>query len=105
MFSLCLGKISKFPVFSLTGNFFDHFPCFPCAVGTLQITHLFFNFIFYTNYSYIHFDSCMFLKKKKYLFRALFLLFLHARAQLDEIVEDVRAKSVSGPQFDPRQIS
>ena len=33
--SLCFGKISKFPVFSLTRNFFGHFPCFPCAVGTL----------------------------------------------------------------------
>ena len=26
---------TKFPVFSLTGIFFGHFPCFPCAVGTL----------------------------------------------------------------------
>ena len=34
--SLCFGKISKFPVFSLTGNFLGHFPCFPCAVGTLN---------------------------------------------------------------------
>ena len=34
--SLCFGKISKFPVFSLRGNFFGHFPCFPCAVGTLH---------------------------------------------------------------------
>ena len=32
---LCFGKISSFPVFSLTGNLFGHFPCFPCAVGTL----------------------------------------------------------------------
>ena len=30
-----LGKVSKFPVFSRTGNSFGHFPCFPCAVGTL----------------------------------------------------------------------
>ena len=37
VFSLCFGKISKFPVFSLTGIFFCHFPCFPCAVGTLNI--------------------------------------------------------------------
>ena len=35
--SLCFGKISKFPVFSLTGNCFGHFPCFPCAVGTLSL--------------------------------------------------------------------
>ena len=34
--SLCFGKKSKFPVFSLTGNFFGHFPFFPCAVGTLS---------------------------------------------------------------------
>ena len=34
--SLCFGKISKFPVFSLIGIFFGHFPCFPCAVGTLS---------------------------------------------------------------------
>ena len=33
--SLCFDKISKFSVFSLTGNFLGHFPCFPCAVGTL----------------------------------------------------------------------
>ena len=32
--SLCFDKISKFPVFSLTGNFLGHFPC---AVGTLRI--------------------------------------------------------------------
>ena len=37
VFSLCFGKIPKFPVFCLTGNFFGHFPCFPCAVGTLSI--------------------------------------------------------------------
>ena len=37
MFSLCFGKISKFPVFSLTGNLFCHFTCFPCSVGTLNI--------------------------------------------------------------------
>ena len=36
VFSLCFGKISKFPVFSLTGIFFCHFPCFPCGVGTLN---------------------------------------------------------------------
>ena len=35
MFSLCFGKIFKIPVFSLTGNIVGHFPCFPCAVGTL----------------------------------------------------------------------
>ena len=35
LFSLCFGKISKFPVFSMTGIFFGYFPCFPCAVGTL----------------------------------------------------------------------
>ena len=35
VFSLCFGKISKFPVFSRTGNIFGRFPCFPCAVGTL----------------------------------------------------------------------
>ena len=34
MFSLYFGKIFKFPVFSLTGNFLCHFPC---AVGTLLI--------------------------------------------------------------------
>ena len=34
-FSLCFGKNSKFHVFPLTGIFFCHFPCFPCAVGTL----------------------------------------------------------------------
>ena len=28
--SLCFGKISKFPVFSMTGIYF------PCAVGTLN---------------------------------------------------------------------
>ena len=33
--SLCFGKIAKFPVFSLTGNLFGHFPCFPSVVGTL----------------------------------------------------------------------
>ena len=33
--SLCFGKISKFPVFSLTVTFFGHFPCSPCAVGTV----------------------------------------------------------------------
>ena len=37
LFSLCFGKISKFHVFSLTGIFFGHFPCFPCAVGTLAL--------------------------------------------------------------------
>ena len=31
VFSMCFGKISKFLVFSL-----GHFPCFPCAVGTLR---------------------------------------------------------------------
>ena len=31
----CFGKISRIPVFSQTGNFCCHFPCFPCAVGTL----------------------------------------------------------------------
>ena len=39
VFSLCFGKFSKVPVFSLTGIFFDHFLCFPrfpCAVGTLS---------------------------------------------------------------------
>ena len=35
--SLCFGKIAKFPVFSQTGNYFCHFRCFPCAVGTLAI--------------------------------------------------------------------
>ena len=30
--SLCFGKLSKFPMFSLTGNFLDHFPC--AGVGT-----------------------------------------------------------------------
>ena len=39
---------TKFPVFwqnfqnslfSLTGNFLGHFPCFPCAVGTLPLTY------------------------------------------------------------------
>ena len=42
--SVCFGKISKFPVFSLTGIFFGHFPCFPCfpcAVGTLLFVCLF----------------------------------------------------------------
>ena len=29
-------ELTQFPVFSLTGNFFGHFPCFPCAVGTLK---------------------------------------------------------------------
>ena len=38
--SLCFGKFSKFPVFSLTWNLFCHFPCFPCAVGTLYNTHV-----------------------------------------------------------------
>ena len=38
--SLCFGKISKFPVFSLTGIFLGHFPCFPCAVGTLLYAHI-----------------------------------------------------------------
>ena len=33
MFSQCFGIISRFPVFSLTGNLFGHFPC---AVGTLS---------------------------------------------------------------------
>ena len=37
MFSLCFEKKSRFPVFSLTGIFFGHFPCFSCAVGTLGI--------------------------------------------------------------------
>ena len=44
VFSLCLDKIpcvltkfSKFPVFGLTGIFCCcHFPCFPCALGTLH---------------------------------------------------------------------
>ena len=39
MFSLCFGKIAQFPVFSLTGIFFGHFPGFPCAVGTLCSGH------------------------------------------------------------------
>ena len=34
-FSLCFGKISKFPVLSLIWNFVPCFPYFPCAVGTL----------------------------------------------------------------------
>ena len=34
---MCFGKISKFLVFSLTRNFWDHFPSFPCAVGTLSL--------------------------------------------------------------------
>ena len=34
VFSLYFDKISKFPVFSLTGIFLGQFPCFPCAVGT-----------------------------------------------------------------------
>ena len=36
LFSLCFSKIFKFPVFSLSGITFHNFPCFPCAVGTLQ---------------------------------------------------------------------
>ena len=36
VFFLSFDKISKFPVFSLTRIFFGHFPCFPCAVGTLE---------------------------------------------------------------------
>ena len=40
--SMCFGKISKFLVFSLTGNFLGHFPCFPCVVGTLFKKQLFF---------------------------------------------------------------
>ena len=35
MLSVFFDKISKFPVFSLTVNLLGHFPCFPCAVGTL----------------------------------------------------------------------
>ena len=31
--SLCFGKISKFPVFSLTGIFFGHFTCFPARLA------------------------------------------------------------------------
>ena len=34
------GKISKFPVFSMTGIPFCHFPCFPCVVGTLLLVPL-----------------------------------------------------------------
>ena len=37
MFSLCLGKISNFLCF-----FVGHFPCFPCAVGTLYYGICFF---------------------------------------------------------------
>ena len=29
---------TKFPVYFLTGIFFCHFPCFPCAVGTMLVT-------------------------------------------------------------------
>ena len=36
VFSLCFGKISKYPVFSLKGFVFGLFPCFPYAVGTLK---------------------------------------------------------------------
>ena len=39
MLSLCFAKIFKFPVFSLTGNLFDQFPCFPCAMGTQILEH------------------------------------------------------------------
>ena len=35
VFSLFFSKIFKFPVFSLSGVTFQHFPCFPCGVGTL----------------------------------------------------------------------
>ena len=38
--SLCFDNISKFPVFSLEGIFFCHFPSFPCAVGTLYMAVL-----------------------------------------------------------------
>ena len=42
VFSLCFDKIpcvlTKFPVFSVTGIFLCHFPCFPCVVGTLNIS-------------------------------------------------------------------
>ena len=63
MFSLCFDKISKFPVFSLTGIFVGHFPCFPCAVGTLYeeereaglalMGHTFYGFIEYLGKSYL----------------------------------------------------
>ena len=38
VFFMCFGKISKLPVFpdTVTVIFFCHFPCFPCAVGTLN---------------------------------------------------------------------
>ena len=33
---LCFSNIFKFPVFSLSGITFHHFPCFACGVGTLR---------------------------------------------------------------------
>ena len=54
MFSLFFWKIiSIFPVFFMTGTLLDHFPCFPCAVGTphLSTTRKILN---RPLYSYIH---------------------------------------------------
>ena len=42
-----MGPQNKFPVFSLTGNFLGHFPCFPCAVGTLLYIYRRFENIFH----------------------------------------------------------
>ncbi len=35
-FPWILTSIMKFPVFSLQGEILSHFPCFPCAVDTLN---------------------------------------------------------------------
>ena len=39
VFSLCFAQFSKFPVFSLSGIFNVHIPCFPEWMGTLLCHH------------------------------------------------------------------